>query len=66
MGKKKTMKARGIRFEDHQWDHLVKKAGKNATLSDYNRKLVDADIEKERKKKYFSDGLWLSLIKPDQ
>lgn len=51
MKKKQTMKARGIRFEDRQWDHLVKKAGKNATPSDYNRALVDADIEKDTKKK---------------
>lgn len=49
--KKKSMKARGIRFEAHQWDHLVKKAGKNGTPSDYNRDLVDADIEKDKKKK---------------
>lgn len=49
--KKKTMKARGIRFEDHQWDHLVKKAGKNGTPSDVNRDLVQADIERGNKKK---------------
>lgn len=49
--KKKTMKARGIRFEDHQWDHLEKKAGKNSTPSDVTRDLVEADIDKERKKK---------------
>lgn len=49
--KKKTMKARGIRFEDHQWDWLVKKAGKNGTVSDVNRALVQDSIDKEKKKK---------------
>lgn len=49
--KKETMKARGIRFTDQQWSHLEKKAGKNATPSDVNRDLVQADIEKEKKKK---------------
>ncbi len=49
MKKDKTMKARGIRFEDRQWDHLVKEAGKNGTPSDVNRALVDADIETKKK-----------------
>lgn len=51
MKKDKTMKARGIRFEDHQWDHLVKKAGQNGTPSDVNRDLVEADIKKAKGKK---------------
>lgn len=49
--KKKTMKARGIRFSDEQWKHLENKAGANSTPSDYNRKLVDDDIERGAKKK---------------
>lgn len=49
--KKKTMKAHGIRFEDHQWDYLVKKAGKTSTPSDIARDLIEEDIEKNKKKK---------------
>lgn len=51
MEETKTMKARGVRFEDHQWSHLEKKAGKNGTPSAYNRQLVDEDIKRDRKKK---------------
>lgn len=51
MKKKKTMKARGVRFEDHQWDYLVKKSGKFATPSDINRSIIQADIERDKKRK---------------
>lgn len=46
--KKNIMKARGIRFEDEQWAYLEKKAGKNATPSDYVRDLVNADMAKDK------------------
>lgn len=47
--KKKTAKVRGVRYDDKEWKHLQKKAGKNGTASDAARELVQADMKKRKK-----------------
>ncbi len=49
--KKENLKAKGFRLYDRQIDHLAKKSKKEGCASDVVRELIDADIEKDQKKK---------------